>query len=758
MEQLVTVSMVAFSVAMTLFLYVATRYLSSTNRYNVLTEADRVDQYMLLAAAVISVMVITGLAALIIQVQKQNDNIKDVTHLVTNTTTTVTHTIYNNTVTVEGSTTQITGTNATLHDLVTQDDAPLAPYVQSAVTQSNAYTDAQVASVSVATMIGATNVSAGTNGSVPTPAAGDESKFLRGDATWGHAVTYTGKSIITPTSNTVSSSHSLWEFRDLRSVTLEDGSYPGQILYMFVFDDNSGSPTEASAVVNITSYITGLRSITFDAKFEGATLLWTGTVWHLIDTSGTIGVDQVATHVFILAGQSNMVGQGTYDALLDTTDARILQWDRDTSSVILASEPLKHVDPIAGRMGLAMTFAKAYLNVIPSEDSILLIPVADGGTSFVSNEWNQGDPVYNDAVSKTNAALASLAGQAYTIDGVLWHQGESDVIDGGVGAYESALTTFMSAFRADTGTTTAPFIVGGMLPDFITVHGVPGFQADAIIQSRPMEVPRCRFTYATGSTDTDLSDNGHFDAVSLRIFGMRYFHSLRLSQATTIKYPLNDNSSTLVDLGPSGLITTGATPATWSLDAGTKGRYVVYPTTTPITLGATTLAAVEALTEGSVSIWFSIDDPSLATVLWAYSDINTVNADMSMWVIDDGASFTFNFQKRRTSGTTQRYGYTLSDTTWHHAVMAVNSGGTKLYLDGVDVTATAVTTLGDMTTDTDFFSQYKGAGFDGLYLGGWKSSNGNEFVGTSETLLSNFQVFNKALSADEITVLYNADL
>jgi Concanavalin A-like lectin/glucanases superfamily len=316
----------------------------------------------------------------------------------------------------------------------------------------------------------------------------------------------------------------------------------------------------------------------------------------------------------------------------------------------------------------------------------------------------------------------------------------------------------MSAFRTDTGTTATPFIIGGLLPDFVTVHGASGLEADAIIQLRPMEVPQCRFTYATGSTDTDFNDDGHFDAVSLRAFGTRYFHSLRLSQATVIKYPLNDNGATLADLGPSGLTTTGATAATWSLDATTKGRYVVYPTTTPITLGATTLTAVSSLTEGSISIWFSIDDPVSASVLWAFSDSDTVNADMSIWIIDDGASFTLNFQKRRTSITTQRYGYTLSDTTWHHAVMAVDSGGTKLYLDGVDVTATADTTLGDMTTDTDFFSQYTGVGFDGLHIGGWKSSNGDEFVGTSETLLSNFQVFNKALSANEITVLYNADL
>jgi hypothetical protein len=230
MEQFIIVSVAAFSAAAaTLLLYITVRYFSSTKRYDALHDADNANRCQTLVIAMATAMVFTGIATLIVQVQQQNDSIKDVTHTIANTTTTVTHTIYNNTVTVQGSTTQVTGTNATLHDLVVQDDSPLTPYVQSAVMQSNAYTDEKVASVSVATMTGATNVSAGTNGSVPTPAAGDESKFLRGDATWAHAVSYTGKSIITSASNTVSSSHSLWEFHDLRSVTLEDGSYPGQI-------------------------------------------------------------------------------------------------------------------------------------------------------------------------------------------------------------------------------------------------------------------------------------------------------------------------------------------------------------------------------------------------------------------------------------------------------------------------------------------------------------------------------------------------
>lgn len=47
--------------------------------------------------------------------------------------------------------------------------------------------------VALSTMVGATNNTAGGSGLVPAPAAGDNTKFLRGDASWGEATLVTLK-------------------------------------------------------------------------------------------------------------------------------------------------------------------------------------------------------------------------------------------------------------------------------------------------------------------------------------------------------------------------------------------------------------------------------------------------------------------------------------------------------------------------------------------------------------------------------------
>lgn len=100
--------------------------------------------------------------------------------------------------------------------------------------------------------------------------------------------------------------------------------------------------------------------------------------------------------VVLLAGQSNMAGR----AILDASDpdaavnSRIFMWD-PVNGIVPAKDPIVHQEPIKnGTAGLGLTFAKEYLQRIPSNRKILLVGAAYGGTAFYkevlipTDRWN----------------------------------------------------------------------------------------------------------------------------------------------------------------------------------------------------------------------------------------------------------------------------------------------------------------------------------------------------------------------------------
>lgn len=88
--------------------------------------------------------------------------------------------------------------------------------------------------------------------------------------------------------------------------------------------------------------------------------------------------------VFLLIGQSNMLGYGAYFvAPLYKTDPRIKQWTR-AGVVVEASEPLDHPNfPFsAGHIGRGLAFARDYPTDLPGKCSVLLVPDAQARPAF----------------------------------------------------------------------------------------------------------------------------------------------------------------------------------------------------------------------------------------------------------------------------------------------------------------------------------------------------------------------------------------
>lgn len=225
----------------------------------------------------------------------------------------------------------------------------------------------------------------------------------------------------------------------------------------------------------------------------------------------------VQTDVFLLGGQSNMVGRPPFD---DGTGypSGTLQYPKSTgypnytdTTTIAASPPLGHWDAQAGDMGLALQFCIDY--VASTGNAVVLIPAAKGGSGFSANNWNPGDAQYEHAVDATNALMT--ANPSWNFKAILWHQGEND--SGNEANYATALYKMIQQMREDIteANQNTPFITGELLVggNATTVNNT------AVIDNTPTYN---YFSAKVSATSLTSYDNLHFDAASLRTFGSRY--------------------------------------------------------------------------------------------------------------------------------------------------------------------------------------------------------------------------------------------
>ncbi|WP_187431395.1 hypothetical protein ROLI_045290 (plasmid) [Roseobacter fucihabitans] len=227
------------------------------------------------------------------------------------------------------------------------------------------------------------------------------------------------------------------------------------------------------------------------------------------------------THVFALAGQSNMIGRAAFDGGAKWP-AGTMQIGRGTQNGALipaqnpadgptTSRPLAHFSPTLGDMGLDLQFAIDYLADKPGV-SLMFIPCAQGATGFSDNAWNPGNWLYNDTIARINAAIAAHPG--FLFKGFLWHQGETDA--GIAGTYAGLLDDMITNMRADVSAAdaTTPFILGGLASGNVGRDVITD-----IIAQTPARVSYTGFADAAG---LGRNDANHFNAAGLRALGSRY--------------------------------------------------------------------------------------------------------------------------------------------------------------------------------------------------------------------------------------------
>jgi pimeloyl-ACP methyl ester carboxylesterase len=223
-------------------------------------------------------------------------------------------------------------------------------------------------------------------------------------------------------------------------------------------------------------------------------------------------------HLFLLVGQSNMAGRGTVTPEDQVAHPRVLMLSA-AGEWVPAVDPVHFDKPKVVGVGLGRTFGLAVAAARPGV-TIGLIPCAVGGSPIDS--WRPGEfyaPTqshpWDDAVRRARLALA-----AGVLQGILWHQGESDSNAELAPAYADKLDDLVARFRAALDAPRVPFVAGQMGSFAERPWNEARQRVDRAQRELPSRVPFTAFVTAEGLHHR--GDQVHFDSPSYRELGRRY--------------------------------------------------------------------------------------------------------------------------------------------------------------------------------------------------------------------------------------------
>lgn len=219
------------------------------------------------------------------------------------------------------------------------------------------------------------------------------------------------------------------------------------------------------------------------------------------------------TDLILITGQSNALGSGTaYDSSLDSSNKRVFAFTEDGWQVAdlhqvwdlgwfprtnPGSEPSNNFSLHFGKQ-LAMRDQSRVVG---------FILVTAPGQSI--SHWQSDGAFFNEIRDKVSNAINQLPSKS-SLDGILWHQGESDGRDDA--SYSDALYQLIADFRSESWYEYGrPFVCGET--------------ADSPVNRQLEKLNRDNDPWTACIAAEDLptlADGAHFSAKALRIMGDRY--------------------------------------------------------------------------------------------------------------------------------------------------------------------------------------------------------------------------------------------
>jgi hypothetical protein len=221
-------------------------------------------------------------------------------------------------------------------------------------------------------------------------------------------------------------------------------------------------------------------------------------------------------HLYLLIGQSNMAGRGPVDDESKVPHPRVLMLNKNRAWVP-ATDPLHFDKPVAG-VGPGFAFGKQMAEDNPKV-RIGLIPCAVGGTSI--SAWAPGREdksththPYDDMLERARAAM-----QAGVLKGILWHQGESDLKNGG---YGRRLAELIERLRKDLSAPDVPFVASELSPlNPKNAEAVAAF--NAVVRGLDVRNYAC----VSGAGLEHKGDKLHYNTASARVLGQRFAEKMK---------------------------------------------------------------------------------------------------------------------------------------------------------------------------------------------------------------------------------------
>lgn len=245
-----------------------------------------------------------------------------------------------------------------------------------------------------------------------------------------------------------------------------------------------------------------------------ATLIATVSV-ALTMPSAALGAQQV----WLMAGQSNMIGWGTAAADLPVE----LQQPQTNVKIFTGSSWNSLAPGFGNTFGPEIGFGHDMAAAQPDVDVLLV--KATFGLGNLYNNWrspNTGRGAagehYTNFMALANAALASRPDAQ--IAGMIWMQGEGDGYDTLTMAtsYTDNLRLFVESVRNDFHLPNMPFVLGQISSSNAWAYGGLIQQAQAAVAG---SVHDC---YMVTTSDLPLSDNMHYTSQGQVVLGSRFAH------------------------------------------------------------------------------------------------------------------------------------------------------------------------------------------------------------------------------------------
>lgn len=217
------------------------------------------------------------------------------------------------------------------------------------------------------------------------------------------------------------------------------------------------------------------------------------------------------THVYILAGQSNMMGK--------TQTHQLPSAYRQTPANVkfyYQGRERKLADD--AYFGPEVVFAHEVSKAFPDDQHIVIKYVASG--SYI-REWANEQPLYKGLIRQFKLALPAQDNDKNAlpnVDSIIWMQGESDCRSTKLAqAYGGRLNQLIHGLRKDLASPHSLFIMGSVSPQNV------GFPAVDEVRSQQKQVHQSVVnTRLVETQDLETFDNTHFNTHGLMELGKRF--------------------------------------------------------------------------------------------------------------------------------------------------------------------------------------------------------------------------------------------